>query len=451
MTVRHLVLIAVALSLVSPLALAVESGKADGTMTINGKATKLKYAFAKKEKDPFEEGKERWTVVLTDRAVPRSLLNDDSRMRKAIEGGTLVAAVARFENDKSLQQVELKSNALKHGSLPINASQLKLTGPTFTSAAVEGAAVSTEEQEFFDDTGTMDVQFNAPLGIEKFGDNALAAKELAASGPKLKDGQAAGALKLDGSTIKLTHAIARLKPNSFDETKKDVAILLTDQPVAMETFVEDRSLFQAVEDGKVRGLLLKIDSDEKPYSLQLLDPKAPLQISGSGIFNFDSMDFSDKHVTGKFFTTEEEDFGGDHKYSYDVTFAVPVQNIVAPSEVTVDASTGKKLPAGGGDPGKAYLAFDKAARAGNLSEMKKYGSKSRPLPEMSPEEEKQMIELMKLLRPAKLKINDGYVSGDHATLIVEAEDPDDKAKMKGTIELALEDGKWKLLAERWKR
>jgi len=435
--------------LAAPLASAVETGKADGTVTINRKPVKLKYAFAKKEKD-FDK-KDRWIVILTDRAVSHSLLDDSSRFSKAVENGDVVAATFRFDQGKKLDQAEVRSKALQHKSLPINVSQIKLTAPAFSADAIEAVAATTEEQSFFSDVATLDVKFRAPLGQEKFGDNPAAAKELAASGPKISDGSASGTLEVDGTTVKLAHAIARTKRNAFDEKKKDVVVLLTQNPVSAEMFVDDDKLFSAASDGSVQGLLVTIDSDEKPYHLQVLNPKASMQMSGSGFFNFDATDFSDKHVAGKFFTTSEQDFMGKHKYTYDVTFAAPVQTIAVASEVTVDASSGTKLPAGGGDPGKAYLAFDKASRAGNLAEMKKSASTTRPMPEMSAEETKQMIEMMKLMRPAKLKITGGFVSGDHATLNVEGEDPSSKSKMHGTIEMAREGGGWKLIAEKWKQ
>ncbi len=435
--------------LAAPLASAVETGKADGTVTINRKPVKLKYAFAKKEKD-FDK-KDRWIVILTDRAVSHSLLDDSSRFSKAVENGDVVAATFRFDQGKKLDQAEVRSKALQHKSLPINVSQIKLTAPAFSADAIEAVAATTEEQSFFSDVATLDVKFRAPLGQEKFGHNPAAAKELAASGPKISDGSASGTLEVDGTTVKLAHAIARTKRNAFDEKKKDVVVLLTQNPVSAEMFVDDDKLFSAASDGSVQGLLVTIDSDEKPYHLQVLNPKASMQMSGSGFFNFDATDFSDKHVAGKFFTTSEQDFMGKHKYTYDVTFAAPVQTIAVASEVTVDASSGTKLPAGGGDPGKAYLAFDKASRAGNLAEMKKSASTTRPMPEMSAEETKQMIEMMKLMRPAKLKITGGFVSGDHATLNVEGEDPSSKSKMHGTIEMAREGGGWKLLAEKWKQ
>ena len=435
--------------LAAPLASAVETGKADGTVTINRKPVKLKYAFAKKEKD-FDK-KDRWIVILTDRAVSHSLLDDSSRFSKAVENGDVVAATFRFGQGKKLDQAEVRSKALQHKSLPINVSQIKLTAPAFSADAIEAVAATTEEQSFFSDVATLDVKFRAPLGQEKFGDNPAAAKELAASGPKISDGSASGTLEVDGTTVKLAHAIARSKRNAFDEKKKDVVVLLTQNPVSAEMFVDDDKLFSAASDGSVQGLLVTIDSDEKPYHLQVLNPKASMQMSGSGFFNFDATDFSDKHVAGKFFTTSEQDFMGKHKYTYDVTFAAPVQTIAVASEVTVDASSGTKLPAGGGDPGKAYLAFDKASRAGNLAEMKKSASTTRPMPEMSAEETKQMIEMMKLMRPAKLKITGGFVSGDHATLNVEGEDPSSKSKMHGTIEMAREGGGWKLIAEKWKQ
>lgn len=448
MTLRPLGALVLSFLVVAP-AFALEQGKADGTVTINRKPVKLKFAYAKKEKD--FDGNDRYVVLLTDRAVPRAVMNDSSRWSKAIEHGDVIAAKLQFDKAKKLEQVEVSSKALQHKSLPVSAPDVKLTGITFSSSAIDGAAAVTKDQEFFTDVAVFDFKFSAPMGIEKFGENTLAAKELAASGPKIADGSAAGTLKVDGSTVKLTHAIARLAPNAFDEKKKDVQVLLTDQPVPMETFIDDTKLFDEVKNGKVQGLVLAIDSDEKPYHVQLLNPKTPMQLSGSGFLNFDATDFSDKHTSGRFFTNGEEDFMGKHKYSYDVSFAVPVQMVALPQELTLDASNGTKLPAGGGEPGKAYMAFDKAARSGNLNDMKKFASKTNPMPDLKPDEIKQMVEMMKIMRPTKIKVTGGFVSKDHATLTVEGEESMEKGKKTtGTIEMALEDGAWKMLAEKWK-
>jgi hypothetical protein len=435
--------------LVAVSAFALDAGKAEGTITINDKPIKLKYSFAKKEKD-FDKN-DRWVVVLTDRALSRSVINDDMRFSKAVENNEVAAAIFRFDQNKAIENIELKSKALKHKGLPFMTSNVKLTGIAFTKDAIEGAAASTEESEFFDDVASFSVKFKAPLGAEgKFGENAASAAELAASRPKIADGAALGTLTIDGKKIKLTHAAARTKPNSFDEKKTDVFLLLTNKAVEKEMLTDSQKLFAAL-DGGLRGIQLTIDADEKPYHMQLLHPEAPVQLTGSGFWNFDATDYSAKHVTARFFTTETQDFMDKHKYAYDVTFAVPVQAIKAADEITVDASSGTKLPAGGGEPGKAYVAFDKAIRSGNLVELKKQASKDRPLPELSAEETKQMLEMLKLMRPAKMKVTGGYVAGDRATLSVEGIDNDSKAKVTGTIEMALEDGLWKIVAEKWRQ
>ena len=434
--------------LVVPLLFGLDTGKAEGTITINRKPVKLLYSFARKEKN--YDKKDEWTVIVTDRPVSRAVLADDQRFRKAVENGEVVAAVFRWDEGKTLELAEVRSKALQHKSLPLSVSDLKLTGLTFGKDAVEGSA-TIADQEFFTDVAAVNFKFRAPLGIEgKFGDNPASATALAANAPKIADGGATGTLKVDGATVKLAHSIARSKPNAFDEKKKDVVVLLTDKPVDADTFINDDKLFGEASKGAIQGLLVTIDSDEKPYHLQVLHPKATIQISGSGFWNFDATDFSDKHLTGKFYTTSEQDFMDKHKYSYNVTFAAPVQNIALPGELSIDASNGTKLPAGGGDPGKAYIAFDKAARSGNLKEMTKYGSKTRPMPDFTPEEMKEMAAMIKAMRPAKMKIVDGYVSGDQATLLVDAEDSD-KSKMKGTIEMTREDGSWRLLKEKWKQ
>src|SRR5512140_1946508 len=117
MTFRPVGGLVLMLLLSAPCASALEMGRADGTVTINRKPVKLKYAFAKKEKD-FDK-KDRWIVVLTDRAVSRTLLNDDNRFQKAVAGGEVVAAMLRFDESKKLDQAEVRSKALQHKSLPI--------------------------------------------------------------------------------------------------------------------------------------------------------------------------------------------------------------------------------------------------------------------------------------------------------------------------------------------
>jgi hypothetical protein len=432
-----------------PSASAIDSGKAEGTVTINRKPVKMKYAFAKKDKD-FDD-KDRWTVLLTDRAVSRAVLGDSQRLTQAVQKGDVVAAMLTFGESNTLAQSEVKSKALQHGSLPMG-DDLKVTGLAIGAKSVEGAAATLADEEFFSDVASLNVKFNAPLGADgKFGESAAATAELAASRPKVADGAATGSFTLDGKTVKLTHSIARTKANAFDEKKRDVVVVLTNEPVTAEMLLDEFKLMKAVESGTLRGLKVTIDSDEAPYHLTVLDPNAGFQISGSGFWNLDAYDFSDKHVSAKFFTTEPGDFMGQHKYAYDVTFAVPVQALKDPEEMTVDESTGTKLPAGGGDAGKAYAAFDKAARTGNFNEMKKYASKTQPMPDdIPPAELKEMLAMMKAMRPSKMKVTGGYIDGDHATLSVEAEGPD-KSKMTGRIEMAREDGQWKLLKEKWRQ
>src|SRR5688572_9197051 len=125
MSVRHLGALVFAVSLAVPSAFAIDSGKAEGTITINRKPVKVKYAFAKKEKDMDE--KDRYVVLLTDRAVSRSVLADSMRLSEAVKNGQVVVAMLTFDEAKTLAQSELKSKALQHGGMPLG-SDLKMTG-----------------------------------------------------------------------------------------------------------------------------------------------------------------------------------------------------------------------------------------------------------------------------------------------------------------------------------
>jgi hypothetical protein len=298
-------------------ALAIDLGKAEGTVTINKKPVKLKYAYAKKEKD-YEE-KDRWVLTLTDRAVSRSVLADSNRFSQAVGAGELVAVSVTFDAAKEVESSQASAKGLRSGTIPMG---FDLSGVTVTDKAVEGS-LKADETEFFDDTASMSAKFNAAIGT-----NPASESELASKRPKIAEGGATGSFTLDGKTVKLAHSIARTKPNSFDEKKKDVVLLLTNEPVAPELFVDELKLSRAVQDGTLRGLKVTIDvADEKPYHLEMLDPKGGFQISGSGFWNLDFHDISDKRVGGRFFTTEEQTFTDAHKYTYDVSFATPVQRI----------------------------------------------------------------------------------------------------------------------------
>src|SRR5205823_13176493 len=108
---------------------------------------------------------------------------------------------------------------------------------------------------------------------------------------------------------------------------------------------------------------------------------------------------------------------------------------------------GTPLPAGGGDPAKAYLAFDKAVAAGDMAAVKR-GVSAEQAKEMGSEDFKKMFPLMQALRAKNVKITGGTIDGDTATLL--ATGKDESGASTGTITMVREGGAWKVKGEEWK-
>jgi hypothetical protein len=126
------------------------------------------------------------------------------------------------------------------------------------------------------------------------------------------------------------------------------------------------------------------------------------------------------------------------------TRPLPSDSFDAPIAETV--SRGDPLPKGGGAPGKAYLALNKAVRADEIAKVKKLVSAERRASMDDPDFPK-MFEVIKMMVPAKVKIVSGVSDGATATLEVEGEDGGNKTK--GKVYLIFEEKNWVVTREEW--
>jgi hypothetical protein len=149
-------------------------------------------------------------------------------------------------------------------------------------------------------------------------------------------GTASGTLTLNGKSVPLRYAYAMAQPNTFDASKNDTAILLTEKPLPEGAIDEIGDLQEAAHD-VIRGrkhegmAYFKINNAGKPI-YELIDHPALLggqyrQIQMSG---FTHADFAPKQmgpdrVEGTFATSKPEDFMS-YKYEIKVAFSAPLMN-----------------------------------------------------------------------------------------------------------------------------
>jgi hypothetical protein len=178
----------------------------------------------------------------------------------------------------------------------------------------------------------------------------------------------------------------------------------------------------------------------------------PHSALGGGNLQMSGMTHSEIHVTsrgrdaisGSVSTPKEEEFL-EHRFRSDASFHATIRDAVREAPAP-DAKTGTKLPAGGGDPGKAWLALHEAIVKKDLAAVKKLAGPGS-IPELSDEDLKKGLEMMAALSPEKIKIEDGYVSGDDAVLYLTGTLGGEK--QYGTVRMEKSSGSWKPAGEKW--
>jgi hypothetical protein len=119
--------------------------------------------------------------------------------------------------------------------------------------------------------------------------------------------------------------------------------------------------------------------------------------------------------------------------------------------VTKGPVTGTPLPAGGGEAGKAYLAYAAAVGKQDYAKIKTLISAekaARIFEGEGSEYFKDAFDWFRNSQPASPKVVSGLANGDRVTLTVEGKSYDDKdAKIKGRVRMVKAGKGWKVVEE----
>ena len=121
---------------------------------------------------------------------------------------------------------------------------------------------------------------------------------------------------------------------------------------------------------------------------------------------------------------------------------------ICPSNCIHESSlfAGTALPAGGGEPGKTYMAMHRATLAGDVDAMLKLATKARAAEMAKARKEpdfKMMLELIKAMEPKETRVVSGRADATKAELQIVGKEADGAA-MTGTVKLVMEGGAWKI-------
>lgn len=231
-----------------------------------------------------------------------------------------------------------------------------------------------------------------------------------ASGAAGDDSSVSGTFTVNGEKVELPHAYAWPAEEGFyDEADPTWTLLFVDRAL------EPRDLGGMVWDAaflKV-GITETAEFDDEPklqaYSQSIrFSADHPGNVSGG---TYPEVEFTVEadRVKGRVYQAEEQEFFDD-TYQYDFTFDLPLSDPNAP--------IGDPLPADGGAPGKAYLAWIEAVHSGDLARLKAIvpAEMAAQFDEASEEEVQEQLEFMQIMTPKEVEIVGGSMEGDTAIL-----------------------------------
>lgn len=105
------------------------------------------------------------------------------------------------------------------------------------------------------------------------------------------------------------------------------------------------------------------------------------------------------------------------------------------------------LPAGGGDPGKAYMEYCKAVDAADFDAMKKMVTADQ-LKSIDDPGFRKMFPIMQALKAKNIKVTGGTTTATEARLHAEGVDSQGKSA-KGKVTMALDGKQWKVKDDDW--
>ena len=266
---------------------------------------------------------------------------------------------------------------------------------------------------------------------------AVTIAAVAGDAPKIS-----GSITANGKTTALKYAYAMPKEDPFDKKKSATFLLVTDQAVPAAALADEFEFMSWRDKANLHGFAVLINDEKRVVSGNLYDPALKHNgFSSVGSQEVELTAMTAQHIAGTVSIPKSEFFGDNYQYS--ATFDLPVAAVKAP----VETLKGTPLPAGGGEPAKAYAAFSKAVAAGDLAAIRR-GASAERAKQMDDPEFKQMLPMIQAMQQKNVKITGGAVDGDTATLQATAKDG--KETSTGTISMVREGGAWKVQKESWK-
>jgi hypothetical protein len=138
-------------------------GKAEGTLTVNGKTTKVAFAYARSVPGFFDKNTNDIQVIVSDVPLDANALTDEFVRARLAKEGKLHAFEITIDAAGTPVSTAWHHDGFK-GPMPSGLSTADLfTKKVLDGKVVEGSYKSASAGEFFDNTYAFDVTFRATV------------------------------------------------------------------------------------------------------------------------------------------------------------------------------------------------------------------------------------------------------------------------------------------------
>lgn len=247
------------------------------------------------------------------------------------------------------------------------------------------------------------------------------------------------------TNIVMVDAYAYQRPDTFDAAKKATVALLSTVRIdrkAVDSALDRESALDAQArdaKGSTIQLIFGANGDLNGLNAGIWTESGFKSFSTSGTAKVKLDVHTAERIAGRVFTDAPGTLGGD-KYSFDLRFDVTITPELAP---------GQPLPAGGGEAGKAYVAYLAALQKGDVDAIARFWPKEKAAKMLAARKDpdfKESLDMLKLFSPKNVTVKGGTLRDAIADLDVVGKDADGNV-MDGKVRMVRDGTTWRLEKE----
>lgn len=223
---------------------------------------------------------------------------------------------------------------------------------------------------------------------------------------------ASGYFRIGDARLDVSHAFAVIEEAADEDKDEHTLVFLSAVPLDAGKMAAAFDPMDAVREQEPQGGYIRLCVGADGSDCGLFFSPEGFNSGGYGELKLDRHDV--QRIAGRFVLTKPEDFVGQD-YQFDLAF-----------DAAITPPPGRALPAGGGEPGKAYNTYLAALTKGDLAALRALaGEKDRwRYPEDDPTAAKEALKSARNGQPVQAEVLRGRANGREAVLWVQGVDRD---------------------------